>query len=82
MSHVTQWTRYPHPKSKRLYIARATELNDKNYKLGQACVTNWGINYKLGQPLLQNRAAILNWAKFIANWGWYYKLGQSLQTGA
>ena len=52
------------------------------YKLGQACVTNWGISYKLGQPLLQNRAAILNWAKFIANWGWYYKLGQSLQTGA
>ena len=24
-------------------------------------VTNWGSYYKLGQPLLQNRAAITNW---------------------
>ena len=77
------------------------------YKLGQACVTNWGsfvllqiranvvtnwgsfivINqgkgcyklgsyYKLGQPLLQNRAAITNWGKM------YYKLGQVLQIRA
>ena len=53
------------------------------YKLGQALlqigatlllqigardVTNWGSYYKLGQPLLQNRAA-------ITNWGRYYKLG-------
>ena len=69
------------------------------YKLGQACVTNWGSYvslqiraasllpirasvvtnwgsyYKLGQPLLQNRAA-------ITNWGRYYKLGQLLQIGA
>ena len=53
------------------------------YKLGQACVTNWssfiitnwGSYYKLGQPLLQNRAA-------ITYWGSYYKLGQLLQTGA
>ena len=51
------------------------------YKLGQACVTNWGSfivtnwgsYYKLGQPLLQNRAAITNWGKM------YYKLGQVLQ---
>ena len=59
------------------------------YKLGQACVTNWGSfvllqiranvvtnwgsYYKLGQPLLQNRAAITNWGKI------YYKLGQVLQ---
>ena len=69
------------------------------YKLGQACVTNWGSfvllqiranivtnwgsfiiknwhsYYKLGQLLLQNRAAITNWSR-------YYKLGQLLQIGA
>ena len=59
------------------------------YKLGQACVTNWGsiINkirasvvtnwgsyYKLGKPLLQNRTA-------ITNWGRYYRLGKLLQIG-
>ena len=32
--------------------------------------------YKLGQPLLQNRAAITNWGKM------YYKLGQVLQIRA
>ena len=65
------------------------------YKLGHACVKNWGSfvslqigvasllqikvsavanwdsNYKLGQPLLQNRAAITNWDKM------YYKLGHN-----
>ena len=62
------------------------------YKLGQACVTcwgssvllqitanvvkNWGSYYKLGQPLLQIRAAITNWGKM------YYKLGQVLQIRA
>ena len=62
------------------------------YKLGQACITNWGSfvslqiranvvtewgsYYKLGQPLLQNRAATTNWGKM------YYKLGQLLQIGA
>ena len=62
------------------------------YKSGQACVTNWGSfvllqiranvvtnwgsYYKLGQPLLQNRAAIINWGKM------YYKLGQILQIRA
>ena len=35
--------------------------------------TNWGSYYKLGQSLLQNRAAITNWGKM------YYKLGQVLQ---
>ena len=35
--------------------------------------TSWGSYYKLGQPLLQNRAAITNWVKM------YYKLGQLLQ---
>ena len=36
-------------------------------------VTNWGSYYKLGKPLLQNRAAITIWAKM------YYKLGEVLQ---
>ena len=59
-----------------------------HYKLGQtllqigtasllqiraSVVTNWGSYYKLGQPLLQNRAAITNWGKI------YYKRGQVLQ---
>ena len=26
-------------------------------------VTKWGSHYKLGQPLLQNRARITNWGK-------------------
>ena len=63
--------------------------SNRNYKLGQACVTNWnsfillqikanvvtnwGNYYKLGQPLLQNRAAITNWGEI------YYKLEQVLQ---
>ena len=61
------------------------------YKLGQtllqigaasllqiraSVVTNWGSYYKLGQPLLQNRAAVTNWGKM------YYKLGQVLQIRA
>ena len=37
------------------------------YKVGQACVTNWG-----GFVLLQIRA------NFVINWGSYYKLGQLL----
>ena len=27
-------------------------------QIGASAVTNWGSSYKLGQPLLQNRAAI------------------------
>ena len=54
------------------------------YKLGHLCllqirasvVTNWGSYYKLGQPLLQNKAAITNWDKM------YYILGQVLQIRA
>ena len=38
-------------------------------------VTNWGSYYKLGQALLQNRAAITNWDRC-------YKLGQLLQIVA
>ena len=55
------------------------------YKLTQLClITNYGKlcykleqfhYYKLGEVLLQNRAA-------ITNWGRYYKLGQLLQIGA
>ena len=51
-------------------------------QIGASVVTNWGSYYKLGQPLLQNRATITNWAKCITNWGRYYKLGQLLQIGA
>ena len=39
-------------------------------------VTNGASYYKLGQPELQNRAAITNWDKM------YYKLGQVLQIRA
>ena len=61
------------------------------YKLGQtllqigtasllqiraSVITNWDSYYKLGQPLLQNRAAITNWGKI------YYILGQVLQIRA
>ena len=45
-------------------------------KNGASIVTNWGTYYKLGQPLLQNRAAITNWCKI------YYKLGQVVQIRA
>ena len=45
-------------------------------KIGASVVPKWGSYYKLGQPLLQNRAAIKNWGKT------YYELGQLLQIGA
>ena len=41
-----------------------------------SAVTNWDKYYKLGQPLLQNGAAIANWGKM------FYKLGQVLQIKA
>ena len=57
------------------------------YKLGQTLlqigasfVTNWDSYYKLGQSLLQNRAAIINWGRYykinaiMANWGITYIL--------
>ena len=41
---------------------------------GSFIITNWGkCYYKLGQLLLQNRAAATNWGKM------YYKLEQVLQ---
>ena len=87
MSHVSQWVRYPYPKS-HCYL-RVTELNNKNIyicdKLRQTCATNWGslFYYKLGQTLLQIREASLLQigANVVTNWGSYYKLGQpSLQN--
>ena len=53
-----------------------------HYKLGQACVTNWGspVVLQLVQTLLQIRAPSLLQirASFITNWGCYYKLVQPL----
>ena len=72
-------------------MVRATELCNKNiymyYKLGQACVINWGsfaLLQKIGQTLLQIGAASLLQigASAVTNWGKYYKLGQLLQIGA
>ena len=51
-------------------------------KIRTSVVTNWGSYYKLGQPLLQNRAAITNWGKMYYKLGRYYKLEQLLQLGA
>ena len=45
-------------------------------QIGASVVTNWDCYYKLGQPLLQNRAGITNWGKI------YFKLGQVLQIRA
>ena len=45
-------------------------------QIGVSVFTNWGRYHKLGQPLLQNRAAITNWNKI------YFKLGQVLQIRA
>ena len=33
---------------------------DSLLQIRESVVTNWGSYYKLGQPLLQNRAAITN----------------------
>ena len=43
---------------------------------GSFIVTNWGSYYKLGQPLLETRAAITNWGIM------YYKMRQVLQIRA
>ena len=43
---------------------------------GASVVINCSSYYKLGQSLLQNRAAITNWGKM------YFKLGQVLQIMA
>ena len=45
-------------------------------QIGASVLANWGSYYKLGQPLLQNRAAITNWGKID------YKLGKILQIRA
>ena len=52
------------------------------YKLGQACVTNWGsfILLKIRANVVTNWAASLLQigAIVVTNWGSYYKLGQPL----
>ena len=45
-------------------------------QIGASVVTNWGSYYKLGQPLLQNKAAITNWGRYY-KLGNYYKLGHN-----
>ena len=45
-------------------------------QIAASVITNWGSYYKLGQTLLQNRAAITNWGRI------YYNLGQVLQIRA
>ena len=42
-------------------------------QIAASVITNWGSYYKLGQTLLQTRAAITNWGRI------YYNLGQLLQ---
>ena len=61
-----------HKLGEMLLQIRAASL----LQYGASVVTSWGSFYKLGQPLLQNRAAITNWGKC------YYKLGQVLQIKA
>ena len=80
MSHVTRLVKYPHPKSQK-FIVRATEPNDKNIYVLQigaslCCKLGQLHYYKLGQMLLQIRAAITSWGKM------YYKLWQLLQIRA
>ena len=69
--------KYPYPKSQRLKQGQPNSMTRvyMHYKLGQACVTNWG-----SFVLLQIRANVVtNWGSFIiTNWGSYYKLGQPL----
>ena len=45
-------------------------------QIGESVVRNCGSYYRLGQPLLQNKAAITNWGKM------YYKLGQVLEISS
>ena len=64
------------------------------YKLGQACVMDWGsfVLLQTRENVVTNWGSffITNWgqvllqieAKCITNWGRYYKLGQLLQIGA
>ena len=51
-------------------------------QIGASVVTNWGSYYKLGQPLLQNRAAITNWGKMYHKLGQVLQMKQLLQSGA
>ena len=57
---VTNWAGLFYYKSGQtlLQIGTASLL-----QIRASIVTNWGSYYILGQPLLQNRAAITNWVK-------------------
>ena len=68
---VTNWTALFYYKLEQTLQFEAASL----IQIGTSFVTNWGSYYKLGQPLLQNRAAVTNWDR-------YHKLGQLLQIGA
>ena len=47
-------------------------------QIGASDVTNCGSYYKLGQPLLQNRAVVTSWGTiYITDWSNYYKLRHS-----
>ena len=52
------------------------------YKLGQACVTNWGsfVLLQIRADVVTNRDSfiITNWASVVTNWDSYYKLEQPL----
>ena len=61
-----------HKLGQRLLQTGAASL----LQIGASVVKNWGSYYKLGQPLLQNRAAITNYGNR------YYKIGQLLQIMA
>ena len=84
MGHVTQWVRYPQPKSQG--FSKSNRTQQQKY----VCITNWGklvlqigaalFYYKLGQTLLQIGAASLLQirASAVTNWDSHYKLGQPL----
>ena len=57
---VTNWAGLFYYKSGQtlLQIGTASLL-----QIRASIVTNWGSYYILGQPLLQNRAAVTNWSK-------------------
>ena len=55
---------------------------DSLLQIREKVVTDLDSYYKLGQPLLQNRAVITNWGKIDYKLGQYYKLGQLLKIGA
>ena len=84
ISHVTRCVRAL--KLNQKVYSKSNRTQHQKYM----CITNWGklvlqigaalLYYKLGQTLLQIRAASLLQirASFVTNWSSYYKLGQLL----